>query len=71
MSRSDLSKSWRSDFESFRRPDLGTFRNSDLGFIVRVQFLVFILVLPNICNGKTKGLGTLPVVGGGGEGGGI
>ena len=30
-------------------------------FIVYGHSLVFILVLPNICNGKTKGLGTLPV----------
>ena len=32
-----------------------------MGFIVCANFLVFILVLPKICNGKTKGLGTLPI----------
>ena len=32
-----------------------------LGFIVYAKCLVFILVLPKNCNGKTKGLGTLPV----------
>ena len=36
----------------------GDFRSR---FIVNVNFLVLILVLPKICNGKTKGLGTLPI----------
>ena len=30
-------------------------------FIVYGHFLFFILVLPKICNGKTKGLGTFPI----------
>ena len=31
------------------------------GFIVHVKVLAFTLVLPKICSGKTKGLGTLPI----------
>ena len=31
------------------------------GFILSANLLLFMLVMPNICNGKTKGLGTVPV----------
>ena len=51
-------------FHYWRRPDSpGRLSGDDfhLAFIVCANFSVCILVLPNICNGKANGLGSLPI----------